>query len=116
LAAGLARRIHGILVPSAHARVAGTLVGNDIGAGTGLFNLSRQLGGSVGIAFLSTYLDHRTTLHRAALVNHINPFNPVFVYRLQCIQHGLMLKGFTAVVAQKKAYAIIDGIVQSQPS
>ena len=55
----------------------GSLVGKDIGAGTGLFNLARQLGGSAGIAFLSTFVDHRANIHRATLIERINPYNPV---------------------------------------
>ncbi len=39
------------------------LKGHEIAEGTALFNLSRQLGGSAGIAFLSTYLTARIDFH-----------------------------------------------------
>ena len=42
---------------------------------TGLYNLSRQIGGSVGIACLSNILDHRTAMHRSMLVERINNYS-----------------------------------------
>ena len=92
----------------------GSLVGKDIGAGTGLFNLSRQLGGSAGIAFLSTFIDHRSSIHRATLVEHINPYNPVSQQWLYKAQAGLMAKGSVASVAKQQALSLIDRTVQGQ--
>ena len=47
----------------------------DIPAGTGFYNLTRQLGGSIGIAALSTILDRRETFHRAILSDGISLYN-----------------------------------------
>lgn len=91
-----------------------SLVGKDIGAGTGLFNLFRQLGGSMGIAFLSTFLDHRTAVHRSILVEQINPFNPVAMQRLRDLQQMLIAKGASPVVAKQQALAMLDKSVEAQ--
>lgn len=92
----------------------GSLKGKDIGAGTGLFNLARQLGGSAGIAFLSTFVDHRATVHRASLVENVSVYNPLALERLHAIQQGLMAKGYSAVVAKQQALSIVDRIVNGQ--
>jgi DHA2 family multidrug resistance protein len=50
--------------------------------GTGLFNLKRQLGGSIGIALAATTLQHLQATHRAELASHVNAFNPAAQERL----------------------------------
>ncbi len=82
--------------------------------GTGLFNLFRQLGGSAGIAFLATFVDHRADMHRTTLVEHISAYNPVAMQRLSSAQHWLMTKGYTAPMAKQKALGLFDRMVQGQ--
>jgi DHA2 family multidrug resistance protein len=82
--------------------------------GTGLFNLFRQLGGSAGIAFLATFVDHRTDVHRTTLVERISVYNPVAIQRLADVQQWLMTKGYVASVAKQKALALFDRMVQAQ--
>ena len=53
-------------------------------AASGLINLARNVGGSVGISFVTTMLDRRTQFHRAQLSAHLNPANP----RVQQMLHG----------------------------
>jgi DHA2 family multidrug resistance protein len=86
----------------------------DVPAGTGLFNLSRQLGGSMGIAFLSTFVDHRSAMHSAKLMEHINIYNRVLWLRLNALQGALVAKGTPVGLAKQQAFAIIDRIVQGQ--
>ncbi len=92
------------------------LHGRDLAYGTGLFNLSRQLGGSAGIAFLSTFLDHRIALHRAALVEHVSAYGPATQMRLHTLQAAFAAKGFAPEVAHQQAVAVLDRTVQAQAS
>jgi DHA2 family multidrug resistance protein len=92
------------------------LKGREIADGTGLFNLSRQIGGSLGIAILSTFIDHRTTIHRASLVEHINVYSPEALQRLHALQGAMMAKGASFAVARQQALAIIDRIINAQAS
>jgi DHA2 family multidrug resistance protein len=92
----------------------GGLVGKEIADGTGLYNLCRQIGGSFGIAIMSTYLDHRTTMHRAALVEQINSYSSIAMHRLGAIAAGLAANGSGHVQAKQQAIAVIDGIIQGQ--
>src|SRR5258708_4251189 len=49
----------------------GSIPKRDVPAASGFYNLTRQLGGSLGIAILTTMLSRREAVHRAALVEHI---------------------------------------------
>jgi len=53
----------------------GTLRPNQVAEGSGLFNLSRQLGGSFGIAILATLLDRRQNFHYARLVENLSTYD-----------------------------------------
>jgi DHA2 family multidrug resistance protein len=46
---------------------------------TGLFNLARNIGGSIGIAMVTTMLSRRTQFHQSRLVEHLTPYD--FAYR-----------------------------------
>src|SRR5256714_3556815 len=70
-----------IFVPLTTATM-GHLRREQIGNGTGIFNLMRNLGGSFGIALVSTLLVRRAQVHQANMVAHLTPFDPVFVERL----------------------------------
>jgi DHA2 family multidrug resistance protein len=81
---------------------------------SGLINLARQLGGSFGIAIITTYLQSRTALHRADLVANVYSTNPLFVERFQgALAHFISL-GFSYVKAQAAALASIDQALTAQ--
>ena len=44
--------------------------------GTGIINLARNIGASVGIATVTTLLERRTQMHQARLMDHVNDMNP----------------------------------------
>jgi DHA2 family multidrug resistance protein len=67
----------------------GPLPREDMGAGSGFYNLTRQLGGSFGIAILTLLLDQRKALHHAHLVEHLSPTNPLLQQRLHQLQMQL---------------------------
>jgi len=90
------------------------LKGKEIAEGTGLFNLARQLGGSAGIAALSTYLAQQSSLHRAALVEKVTAYNPLAQARLSGYQHFFLSKGASLAIAHKQAFAAMDGVITGQ--
>ncbi len=102
-----------LFVPLSLATLIG-LQGKEIGEGTGLFNLARQLGGSAGIAILSTFIDHRQIFHRLMLMDHISLYNPQALQRLAQYQQFFMGKGFSQPVARQQALSTISGTVQGQ--
>lgn len=76
------------------------------GMGTGIFNLMRNIGGSVGIAAVTTLLARRTQFHQAQLVGNINPFNPEYQRWVNGVIAGLIAKGESNWDAQKEALGI----------
>jgi DHA2 family multidrug resistance protein len=90
------------------------LKGPELGQGTGLNNMMRQLGGSFGIAVLTTIIHIRTAKHRSDLLSNINPYNNAFVDRLNNAQHAFMAQGKSASDALHMAYMAIEGSVTKQ--
>jgi DHA2 family multidrug resistance protein len=45
---------------------------------TSIFNLVRNLGGSFGVAFVTTMLTRRAQFHQFRLVDHLTPFDPAY--------------------------------------
>ena len=65
------------------------LKGPEMGQGTGLNNMMRQLGGSFGIAALTTIIHIRQGVHRSNLLTNINPYNNAFLQRLHILEQHL---------------------------
>jgi DHA2 family multidrug resistance protein len=92
----------------------GDLKGHEIGQGTGLNNMMRQLGGSFGIAGLTTLIHIRQAVHRNNLLDNINPYNNYFTERFNTLTHAFMAKGSNALDATQMAYKAIDNAVNQQ--
>jgi DHA2 family multidrug resistance protein len=88
----------------------------DVAAATGFFNLTRQLGGSIGVALLSTILDHRMAFHRSTLVEHVVSGDARTVERLNMFAHVFSARGASEAAAQSGALSMLDGLVQRQAS
>src|SRR5436309_11880043 len=58
--------------------------------GTGLFNLLRQLGGSIGIAISATLLSRFAATNHALLAEHVSSFDPFTRTRLAAIASALV--------------------------
>lgn len=90
------------------------LRGKEIGQGTGLNNMGRQLGGSFGIAALTTFIHLRNGLHRSNLLSNINEYNTAFTQKMEMITRSFMAKGYTYLDAQHAATKAIEGMVTRQ--
>jgi len=104
-----------IFVPLTSASMAELKV-TELAQGTGMFNLTRQLGGSLGIAIMATLLTRFTTAKKALLTEHITTMDPVSLGRLQSITSGLIAKGANPLVAKQQALFMLDRQVQAQAS
>lgn len=90
------------------------LRGAEIGQGSGLNNMSRQLGGSFGIAALTTLIHVRAGFHRNNLLNNINEYNPSFIQKLNGLTNNFMAKGSSFLDAKLMAMKAIEGSVIKQ--
>ncbi|HNX68948.1 MAG TPA: DHA2 family efflux MFS transporter permease subunit [Candidatus Omnitrophota bacterium] len=93
-----------IFIPLSMLTVA-TVHKEDMGNATGLFNLMRNIGGSIGIALTTTMLARWSQVHQAVLVSHLTPYDPAYQMAFQKIQHlaGVAVGGLT----QPLTYAFI---------
>ena len=80
----------------------------------GLYNLVRQLGGSLGTAIVITLLDHKVTTASANLVRYASPSNPTFVAWWTAIQRGLEARGSDAATAHRQALAVLHSWISQQ--
>ena len=83
-------------------------------AASGLMNLARNIGGSVGISVVTTLLDRRTQAHTSDLVSHISASNPAFRSTLQGATRAMQAHGASAAHATQQAYALVQSTVQRQ--
>jgi len=90
------------------------LKGPELGQGTGLNNMMRQLGGSFGIATLTTIIHIREGVHRNSLISNINPYNPAFTTRFAQYQQLFLSKGKSMIDATHMAYGAIEGALSKQ--
>ncbi len=81
---------------------------------SGLMNLARNMGGSVGIAAITTLVARRAQLHQNRLVEFITPLDPVFERRLAGLAATLHTRGLGAVEAMRRAQALVYAEVQRQ--
>lgn len=91
-----------------------TLKGAEIGQGVAFTGMMRQVGGSFGVAIITTFMARQNMNHRSNLVSKLNIFDPVVQNRVNVLQHGFMAKGMQPDVALKSAYKAIDYAVTTQ--
>jgi DHA2 family multidrug resistance protein len=69
-----------------------------------LYNLLRNLGGSVGIALTTTILGRRAQFHQTRLVEHLSPFDPSYQMYHEQIGSALTARGLPAAGADGVLY------------
>ena len=82
----------------------------------GINNLMRNLGGSVGIAMLSTFLIRLSQKHRVSLVAHATEGDPQFAQRIAGLTKTFTSQGIPANQAHSQAYAVLDRTISVQAS
>lgn len=92
----------------------GPLPKKDIAAATAIYNLTRQLGGSVGVALLTTMLGTREAFHRGVLVEKLATTDPGVQSRLSALTNSFVAKGADIVSAKQRALTILSGTVNIQ--
>jgi DHA2 family multidrug resistance protein len=91
----------------------GTLTTEQIGSATGIFSLMRNLGGSFGIAGVTTMLARGAQVHQAAIVSHLTPYDPAFQQRFRELA-STFSSGANPVTASRQAYGAIYGTLVEQ--
>jgi MFS transporter, DHA2 family, multidrug resistance protein len=85
-----------------------------IGSATGLINLTRNMGGSIGISLVTTFQERFTQAHQSVLAGHLTPLDPAYAARLHSLQAGLEAAGSSQTLAANQAQGIIYGELTRQ--
>jgi DHA2 family multidrug resistance protein len=93
-----------------------TLKGKEIGEGAAFTGMMRQLGGSFGIAIITTFIARFNQEHRVNLVSHLDKTNFAVQQRVLQLQQGFMSKGFSTNESLNRAYQVMDYGVMKQSS
>jgi MFS transporter, DHA2 family, multidrug resistance protein len=105
-----------ITIPLTQLAVSG-LHPRDIPQGVALNNMMRQMGGSFGIAFINTFLDHRTAAHRLEPRHPPRPGRPRDRRPARASSPTRCSpRGATAWEASRRALGLLDSTVQRQAS
>ncbi len=91
----------------------GTLPNNEIGNASGIYNLMRNTGGSLGIAAMTTFLARGSQQHQVPLSTHLDQYNPAFQSTFEQLKNSMMAHT-DAVTAGQQAYQMIYGMMVRQ--
>ena len=83
---------------------------------SGLFNVLRNVGGSMGIAVTTTWLSRQTQVHMSTLIGHVTPWSAATADRLARLQDVYLAAGVDADTAQRQALRHLYDEVQRQAS
>ena len=85
-----------------------------MGNATSIFNLMRNLGGSMGIAASTTLLARHGQAYTSMLAAHVTPYDPAAQSMLESTRRAFMARGADFVTATQRAQAAIFGLVGRQ--
>ncbi|HMK56420.1 MAG TPA: DHA2 family efflux MFS transporter permease subunit [Dissulfurispiraceae bacterium] len=91
----------------------GTLPQSEMGNASGIFNLMRNIGGSAGIALLTTFLTRRAQANQSTIIAHLSALDSNFSQRLNELQSFLSVH-VPAVEAGRQAKFIIYDLARQQ--
>jgi DHA2 family multidrug resistance protein len=93
-----------------------TLKGKEIGEGAAFTGMMRQLGGSFGIAIITTLMAQRNVVHQNDLSSHLNIYDINVQHRVAALTQGFISKGIPPNIAQQDAYKALNYAVAKQAS
>lgn len=86
----------------------------DTPSASSLFNMTRNLGGSIGIAMLASMLTNRQHFHSARIGESVTALSDATQARLDQLTQGFIAAGIDPAQAANQALAVIDRIVRRE--
>jgi MFS transporter, DHA2 family, multidrug resistance protein len=102
-----------MFVPLTTAALA-NLHGKNLSQGTAIIGLTRQLGGSIGIAALAGLLTRETRVYSAYLAEHVSKYDPNVQAQISTMTRAFMARGADYWTATQRAIATISMRIQMQ--
>ena len=87
-----------------------------MGNATSIFNLMRNVGGSLGIATVTTMVARQSQTNLNVLGAHVSAFDPATRIRFESLRQAFQAQGMDFATATRQAYAALFGMVQRQAS
>ena len=84
-----------------------TLAPKDAGEGSAIFNMFRNLGGSFGIALLSTITQRREQFHDFRIGERVTAYDPVVLERVNAARQYFVGRGFDPERAMQQALKVL---------
>jgi DHA2 family multidrug resistance protein len=81
-----------------------------MGEATSIYNFLRNIGGSVGVAFVTTLVSRRAQFHQTRLVEHLTPYDTAYRIAREKLSQMLALRGADGATAD----GVIYGELQRQ--
>ncbi|MBS2032674.1 MAG: DHA2 family efflux MFS transporter permease subunit [Deltaproteobacteria bacterium] len=81
---------------------------------SGMMNVSRNIGGSLGISFVTTLIARRSQFHQAELSSSTNLYNPAFADRWRSVARAFESVGSSSVDAAHQGLAVVYRQMQLQ--
>src|SRR5450432_4697636 len=91
-----------------------SLKGPEIGQGVAFTGMMRQVGGSFGVALITTFMARQNMFHSSTLVSKLSVDDPAVIGRVHALQNGFMAKGMQPDIALRSAYKALDYTVTAQ--
>lgn len=92
------------------------LSGPDLGQGSGLSNMAKQLGGAVGLAMISTQISNSEAAYQAVLSANITPYATNATNAVNNLSRLMQSAGMTSDNAQTVCYSVLNGQIYKQAS
>jgi DHA2 family multidrug resistance protein len=86
----------------------------EMGNATSIFNLMRNIGGSMGIATVTTILARREQMHINVLGAHVTPYSLGTTTMLENLRQAFIAAGADSYTATQRAYAAVFGMAARQ--
>ena len=103
-----------ILTPIAAIAMLG-IAPSEAGAASGLFNMTRNLGGAIGTAAIETFFTHREQFHSAIITPQVSLLQPATRDRLTDLQQYFMAHGYPdAAGAMHRAIIAVGQTIRAQ--
>jgi DHA2 family multidrug resistance protein len=79
-----------------------------------IISLARNIGGSVGIAMVTTLVARRSQFHQDRIASHVTGYDHAFQNGLSGLSANLMHHGYSSADATHQAYGRIYGLLEQQ--
>lgn len=90
----------------------GTLRNEQMGNAAGIYNLMRNIGGSLGISAVATLVARRAQAHQSTLVTHLTPYDPAYQRWLDTLRRGLSARVGPLAAASQSVGMLYRQLVQ----